>query len=278
MMSEHFSENGVYSQHNDFIPGRFSLVFIHGLSGSSSAWKYYGERLGKDYNLLFSDLRGHGRSSKYSNYSDYDLEKISADIFDLIKENNLNNILLVGHSYGCLLALDFLSRYKNTVKGAVFLSPNFKIRDIFLVKTLSPLFLVGGLLSSLPFGKRSGHHVDYSRYLNSGDWDIRRMAADIGNTTIRVCFYYMKRIYDFDIAKKTLSNIVVAPVLIVHGDRDTVLPLSYSIDLAKKLKNAKLVILRNANHILAMNNAREVADEIEKFVKELALSGQRPQA
>ncbi|MFA5249635.1 MAG: alpha/beta hydrolase [Candidatus Paceibacterota bacterium] len=278
MMVEQFSENGIYSRHNDFIPGRFSLVFIHGLSGSSSAWKYYGERLGNDYNLLFFDLRGHGRSSKYSNYSDYDLEKISADIFDLTKENNLNNILLVGHSYGCLLALDFLSRYKNAVNGAVFLSPNFKIRDIFLVKTLSPLFLVGGLLSSLPFGKRSGHHVDYSRYPNSGDWDARRMAADIGNTTIRVCLYYMKQIYDFDIARKTLSDIVAVPVLIIHGDRDTVLPLSYSIDLAKKLKNAKLVVLRNANHILAMNNAREVADEIEKFVKELALPGQRPRA
>ena len=60
-LTERYLDNRVYYRHGEIKNERQTLVFIHGLLGSSSAWRPYEARFGTDYNLLFFDLRGHGK-------------------------------------------------------------------------------------------------------------------------------------------------------------------------------------------------------------------------
>jgi len=56
------------------------------------------------------------------------------------------------------------------------------------------------------------------------------------------------------------------PVLIVHGRKDTIFPAADSARLAKKMPNARLEILPDANHILVINNPRETGEIMEDFL------------
>ena len=62
-----FQPKKIYYRKNDFRPDCPTLVFIHGISGSSSAWLLYEKKFKDQYNILTFDLRGHGNSWKPKN-------------------------------------------------------------------------------------------------------------------------------------------------------------------------------------------------------------------
>jgi len=91
-MQEYIWEDRIYYETNEFKPDRLTLVFVHGVSGSSSAWLPYEKIFENKYNILTYDIRGHGKSKKYPNYSDYEIKNFAEDLHDLIsflKRNQL---------------------------------------------------------------------------------------------------------------------------------------------------------------------------------------------
>ena len=49
------------------------ITFLHGFGGSSNIWYKQIRKLSKSYNLLFIDLRGHGKSRNVCLDSDFNL-------------------------------------------------------------------------------------------------------------------------------------------------------------------------------------------------------------
>jgi pimeloyl-[acyl-carrier protein] methyl ester esterase len=267
-MKEGYLDNGVYYRHNDLRANRPALVFVHGFSGSSSAWFGYETELGQDYNLVFFDWRGHGKSKKSRNCRDYAIEKISQDLLDLLDKLQISEVIIISHSYGSLIALGFFSKRPPAVRGFAFLSPDNRVGEPLWIKIGE--FLLSNIPSIFfrPFDRDCGAHLDYSR-LPTGDWSFKRILADIGNTTFRVYCYYFKRINEFNV-EKILANIN-APVLIIHGAKDTIFPAKNSVFMAKKIKNARLEILPGANHILVLNNVPEIIKEVGDFSRKVWL-------
>lgn len=260
-----FPDKNIYYKINDFQPGRPTLVFIHGLTGSSSAWEKYEDRFENKYNILSFDLRGQGKSVKYKRYEDYEITNFVEDLYQLVVYLRLNGFTLVSHSFGTLIAIGFLSKYQDLVKSTVFLAPNFAVRNRKLARVIAPLFYLTKIIDLLPFSKKAGSQIDYSRYQNTGDWNLRRMRADISNTSWHVYFYCIRQSYKFN-AEDFLSKIKI-PTLIIHGKKDTVSPVEYCLAWAKEIKNSKLILLDNANHIVVLNNFSEIAQAIENFVE-----------
>ena len=85
-MNEFFLEKrGISYRRNEFKPQRSTLFFVHGASGSSSAWLAYERAFEKDYNVLSLDLRGHGKSVRLIKYEDYAISKFSEDLYELLE-------------------------------------------------------------------------------------------------------------------------------------------------------------------------------------------------
>lgn len=257
-------ENGVYWRHNDFRPVRETLVFVHGLSGSSSAWIPYEQNFGKKFNLLFFDLRGHGKSVKKINGDYYILENISGDIDRLAERFGLRRFILIGHSLGAILAMDFACRHKDKISRLILLAPNYQTNKTWRAKIVNFFLLFAGIVEPMPFEERIGTHIDYRRFFGAGDWDARRIYADVKNTSLRVYCRCLREAKKFD-GEKMLEKINM-PTLIVHGKKDTIFPCADSMRLAKKIPNARLEILPDANHILVINNPREVSKAMDDFL------------
>ncbi len=264
-MVEGYLENGVYYRVSEIKNGRQTLVFVHGLSGSLSAWRPYEERFWADFNLLFFDLRGHGKSVKKNDFDYYSLENTAGDIGALAKKFKVEKFVLIGHSFGALLALDFAKKNQRVLDKLVLLAPDYRISQTWRAKAARPFLGLAKAAMIKPFRERTGIHLDYAKFFGAGDWDIKRIYADIRNTSLRVYCYCLWQAEKID--GGAISENINVPVLIVHGKKDTVFPCSDSKLLAKKIPGARLEILPRANHILVINNPREVADRIEKFIK-----------
>jgi pimeloyl-ACP methyl ester carboxylesterase len=266
-VTEHFfDDQGIYYRTNAFMPGRQTLVFVHGVSGSSSAWTPYETRFERRYNLLMYDLRGHGLSKKYRRCRDYAIPNFVHDLSALLAHLAIDRYVLISHSFAALIALEFL-RGRHGAQGVVLLSADFDVSRHMPARVLKMILAPVALLEHLPFRPNAGTHVDYTRYPQSGDWNIPRMMADVGNTTWRIYLYCTKEAYAVH-AEDLLADIQV-PVLLVHGRNDTVFPVQNSVHMAARIPRAELVVLDDADHILVLNRVREVGDAIDGFVQRI---------
>jgi len=259
-----YTPKKIYYRMNEFKSGRPTLFFIHGISGSSSAWKLYEEKFINKYNIITFDLRGHGKSAKLPNQEDYAISKFAEDIFDLLVYLKIRSLILVSHSFGVLIALEFLAEHMSMVEKIIFLSPNYAPNRILAAKIVKPMFKLVGLLKVLPFDAAGRDHIDYSRFPNTGDWNIPRMIADVSNTSLRVYLFGSQQSYEVNY-KSTVDQINVS-TLIIHGKRDTIFPVGGALEMAQKIKKSKLILLNDANHILVLNNFPEVSTAIADFV------------
>ena len=193
------------------------------------------------------------------------MDLIAKDIRDLAHTIGVDEFVLIGHSYGALLALVFAKKYSDMVSRLILLAPDYRISQTSRAKIVRLLLSLARVMVLMPFRERVGIHVDYSKFLNTGDWDMKRIYTDIRNTSLRVFCYCLWQADKID-GEDMIADLNL-PVLIVHGKRDTIFPCSDAALMAKKIPGAQLKILPLANHILVINNLNEVADEIEKFIK-----------
>lgn len=258
----------IYYRTNDILPNRQTLVFVHGLSGSSSAWLEYEKEFKKEYNIISLDLRGHGKSTKLNGHKHYEIKNFEEDLNELTKFLGIKNFILISHSFGTLVALEFLANHQNKVASAIFLSPNFSIGKAKSERVIRPLIsLLSRASAFFPLLRKNGWHIDYSKYKNTGDWNVRRMFVDIRNTGLKIFFHCVRNSYKFD-REEFLSQIKI-PALLVHGKNDTIFSAANSVKMAEKIENAELILLDNANHIIVFNNFTEVLSAIKNFAEKM---------
>jgi len=80
-----------------------SIVILHGLYGSSQNWRSIAQRLHEDIAHLdvnVVDLRNHGNSP---HVPDMSIQLMVNDVCRYVQENNLQRVLLLGHSMGGLV-------------------------------------------------------------------------------------------------------------------------------------------------------------------------------
>jgi pimeloyl-ACP methyl ester carboxylesterase len=260
-MKEGFlQERGISYRTNTFEPGRTTLLFIHGLSGSSSAWLPYEKEFETHYNVITFDLRGHGLSLRPER-EEYAMEKFVEDIRELLTFLAVDRCTVVSHSFGTLIAMKFAQAHPHLVERMILLAPAYDVQSFRTSKLLTNLaaaFIVA------PIRMPNGRRTNYARFYPTPDWSARRIGTDILNMGIRSYLRCMQIIFAHDYTPDWTA--LTQPVLIVHGGKDSIVPVEHSHRLVKILPHATLVELADANHILVLNNAPEVIKEIESFI------------
>lgn len=262
-----FEEKGLYYRINDFKKDRPTLVFVHGVCGSSSAFWEFEKKLEGKYNILAFDLRGHGKSKRFRNYDDYKIENFSEDLLELVNSLNIKKFVLISHSFGAFVALDFIGKHQDRLTGIIFLSPHFNASIMPEAKMVKPFL---NFFSKIKFpisATKKRKHLDYLRdYPNTGDFNLRRTFADVSNTSLRVYLYVTKQSYSFN-GENILKDIHV-PTLIIHGKADTIFPVKWGMLMASKIPNAKIVLLENVSHELkdSMVTISKIESAMEDFL------------
>lgn len=99
----------------NFLPEKLNenvLIFNYGLVCSHHHWQHqidYFDSLG--FPILLYDYRGHFKSSGADNISNITFERMTDDLKELIDSLNLKSSILLGHSMGVNICLEYAKRF-----------------------------------------------------------------------------------------------------------------------------------------------------------------------
>jgi 2-succinyl-6-hydroxy-2,4-cyclohexadiene-1-carboxylate synthase len=245
----YYSRNGyqLFYRHNGSIA--YPVVFIHGYLGSSKA--HWGQQLdnstlSSQFQLIAPDLRGYAKSSLRKMVEKHQTSDHVLDLRFLLTEQLQlkRKPIFVGYSIGGTLALMYTLRYPKNVQAIVLVSP----RPFLGKVTRSWNFLAKE--------KRSGEKKNYAI---SFLWKIVKRIQKI-KTYISIKRQYKRSSSYFE----QLEQIDV-PLLMLHGNKDTVNP-SIGINVLKKhLPQAKVVEF-DGDHGITHEHPEEFSKILYEFL------------
>ena len=102
--------------------GGLPVVFVHSLAGNSNQWSSQLEHLRRNRRAVGLDLRGHGRSESPRN-GDHTIGAMAGDVAAVVDSLGLGRFVLVGHSMGGGVALEYAGAHPERVAGLFLVDP-----------------------------------------------------------------------------------------------------------------------------------------------------------
>ena len=170
--------------------GGIPIVLVHSMAGSSAHWTQVLEHLRTRRRAVAFDLRGHGRSEPPRN-GDYSIAGMAGDIGAVADHLDLERFILLGHSLGGGVALEYAGAHPDRVAGLLLLDP---IGD----GTLTPAAEVKSFLEGLEASYDSVIQ-DYWTQIAGPDSAIReRLLSDLRATPREAVVQGFQTVLRFD--------------------------------------------------------------------------------
>jgi pimeloyl-ACP methyl ester carboxylesterase len=221
------------------------VVLIHGLAASLHDWDFLVPELAAaGYDACAFDLLGHGDSAKPAKTDDYNIGNVTSHADDWIDSLDLRQpAVLIGHSLGGYLALEYALRFPERVRGLVLVNPFYTARQ--LSRLLRFAFRHGLLNTSLI--ERTPYWlfriiIDVtSPQIGIGDRPVHTLPEAVRIQTTLDYKRAAAGIYNIPRTMRDLTpdlRCVTAPTLVVWGARDLTLARASFPELVRMLPNA----------------------------------------
>ena len=232
-----------------------TIVFLHGSGLSHIVWSLTDQFFSnKNFNVLSIDLPGHGNSEGPCLDS---IEKIGDWLEKVFKELKLKNIILVGHSQGCLEALEYSFKYKDRLKKIVFVGGSYRMpvnKDLIDLASdgdsdAVKLMMKWGFEGSKKF--IGGNPVEK---IIQSPRDISEILA----VDLIACNNYKN---GSDAAKA-----INCPAMFILGEVDKMVNLESGKKFANLVKNSTTHIIIGSGHMIMIEKAFEMREKILEFL------------
>lgn len=245
------------------------VLLITGWTISSAIFDAVLDRYVPHVRCVTYDHRGTGRSAPW--LGPVSMAMLAADAARVLDDRGIAAAHVAGASMGGMVALELALRMPHRVRSLLLLgagagapapTPSV-LRDRAVLGTRLARDLLGGRVTAeaaLFSPAFRAAHPERARELArpflrhpAPPWSIW------GQTIAAACF---DRVADL--------HRVRAPTLIVHGERDLMVPLSSARVLADRIPDARLHVVRGAGHAAPLEAPGQVADALLGFVAEHA--------
>ena len=215
-----------------------AIIYSHGFGGSHQYGTQYAEAMAaRGYIVYCFDFCGGSPGSRSDGSTlEMSLFTEQADLEAVIKMMqgldyvDSNNLFLMGTSQGGAVSAITAADHLDEIKGAVLLYPAF-----VLIDDANELF-------------QSAEEIPDTKYF---------LWMDVGRA-------YFEPLLDYDIYSDIQSY--TGDVLILHGDADSIVPLSYSEKAVEVYSSAQLKILPGAGHGFYGDDAEQAIDYITEYL------------
>ena len=232
-----------------------SILLMHGSGLTHIVWSLHEQfYASQGFNVLSVDLPGHGNSEGPSLKS---IEKISDWIKSLMLKINIEKIIIIGHSQGGLVGIDFASRYPKLIEKIVLVANSYKMpvnQDLIDLAEIGDekavlLMMKWGYEGSKAF--IGGNPV--KKIVNSAR-DIREVLA----VDLNACNNYKN-------GENAIKKIN-CPTLCIFGDLDKMVPVKVGLKMSEQITNSKTKIISNCGHMIIFEKAFEMRKLVKDFI------------
>ena len=113
------SSDGVILHTVSYGSGGPAVVCCNGIGVSTFFWKYVARYFASQRQVVTWDYRGHNRSTKARRLlpANYTMERNAQDLLAVMDANGVEKAVLLGHSMGCQVILEFWRQFPDRVAG-----------------------------------------------------------------------------------------------------------------------------------------------------------------
>jgi pimeloyl-ACP methyl ester carboxylesterase len=240
--------------------GRPWALFLHGAGFDHTAWALQSRWLAfRGWNVLCPDLPGHGRSEGDPLTS---IDALSAWSLRLLDAVGAAETVVIGHSMGTLIALDLAARAPERIRRLLLIgaAPRIPVHPDLLDAAQRNHHDAIDMMNLWGHGHDAG--IGGSRA--PGVWMtgaaariLERAAPGVLHCDLSACNAYDGT----PVAPK-----VVAPALLLSGERDMMTPLRNARALQSLLPNAALQVLPGAGHMLLAERPNDLVTAMAEWI------------
>jgi pimeloyl-ACP methyl ester carboxylesterase len=233
------------------------VLCLHGTGRHGGDWQSLLDALADTHSPIAFDQPGHGRSGSLDSLGAID--RMRDFTRALAEKLALRPAVLVGHSLGAAVALDYALTWPEAVRGLVICSAGARFR-----------FPEGALENArlVTEGKRR-RDFDPTLFAKGADPKVMRAAFMQGmKTDPRATYGDLLACEAWD-PGDALSRIET-PTLVLHGDAEKEEVVSEAVRLVDRLPNAHKAVIHQAGSMLLYEQPEAVAEEIAAFLKGLS--------
>lgn len=232
-------------------------MLLHGYPLDHHLWDEIMPLLEDTFDLIIPDLRGFGESTTVD--QPYTMDDIAADLAGLLDHLGIQKTAVAGHSMGGYVALAFARLYPERVSGLGLVStqvladpPDRKegryksAADVAengtasVVEAMTPKFTSDERLQA--FARKTMERQQPAAYIGA----LKAMAERTDATSLLASIKY--------------------PVVIVHGDADSLIPVDRAREVKAAIPGAHLAVLSGAGHMPMMEARDETAKALGQLV------------
>jgi len=118
--------------------GEVTLFFVHGWLGNMSWWDQQCEAFAGQYQIVQMDLVGHGKSSKTR--QTWSIDSFAEDVVEVIKQLELKNVVLIGHSMSGSIVVRAANNLSNIVQKIILVDTLHHVAQMPTMDQVAPLF------------------------------------------------------------------------------------------------------------------------------------------
>ncbi len=250
-MTEYQILNGVKTAMVQEGTGR-DVILLHGWGQNKEMMGMIYEHLKDRFHVWAIDFPGFGESDDPSQawgVSDY--EQLLKDMID---QNGIVKPILIGHSFGCRVAIRYAADYPDQVykmclTGAAGIRPKHDLQWQMRTKAYK---------AGKWFLKVTGQNEKLEEMQkNAGSEDYRNAKGIMKPTFVKVVN---------DDVSPVLKN-VICPTLLVWGEYDTAAPLWMGQQMEKEMKDAGLAVFENDDHWAYWHQPQRFNAVLDVFLK-----------
>jgi len=225
------------------------VLLIHGLGASTFSYRYTIPELSRHFRVIAPDLLGFGYSARPAD-ADYSLTAQARRLRALLDALGIERAAVVGHSMGGALAMRFATSYAERVSRLVLIDSAVDRelrrggRLVWLFQALLP---VGALFTihSRRFRRRAlrvsvhdpAHVTDE---VVEGYFRPARMKGHLRALGRTMASWWQDELVE--------PERIAQPTLLLWGEHDRLLPPRVGEELARRIPNAKLMVVPSAGH------------------------------
>lgn len=249
---------------------------IHGGPGADhTSYKPTLSCLSDRLQLVYFDHRGQGRSLRGPKET-YTLENNVEDMEALRQHLGLDKIVVLGTSYGGMVALSYAVRYPEMVESLIVIASaadsgfiaagkeNLAVRGTKEQQAIARPLWEGKFESEEQLREYFRlmmplYSLTYNPVSSSPEsWKRTILSVD----AINVAFGGFLRSYN---VREELQKIT-APTLVIGGRHDWICPPEFSEEIVKRIPDAKLMIFENSGHLIRVDEPEGLLDAIADFI------------
>ena len=254
------------------------ILVLHGGPGVDHKYMLSLKPLSKQYRLIFIDQRGSGKS-KINDYDTLQFKYFTADIDNIRKHFKIDQLIVIGHSFGGFVALEYAIRFGQYISHLILIDTGFNASQVQMIspKILSEWnypdnvskwadrFFNGNIyIFQIPYafskiGRAYFYNFDFTTFIKSisGKHKLKT-----------VLLWFQKYFKGWDIYNQIGK--IKNPTLIIAGEKDFQFPPDYQKIMAREINNSEIHIIEKAGHNTPIECPNEINSIIFNFLKKAA--------